>query len=338
MRIVCPACETGYQVADGTLGVTGRKVRCARCGSVWHATPSDYPEAPIAAPPTARSPSAGPEPSEDEWRSAIAGDGPKSGFDEDAVSVVESGENDQSAIDDLFSSGPEDDEALDEAASEITESDNDQSAIDDLFATGPIVEEIEKAEGGEISLPVADDVSPTIDAPPAGFDSGRRKTRGKTARRGSSTFVMLDRHLSTPVASALLVSFLVLFCVVAVTGRQKIVATFPDFAGIYELIGLKVNLRGLDFQNVAAHQEMDGSTPVLVVDGDIVNLDGESKSLPAVRVTLKSSTGRDVYAWNYTLPQLNIDQTGKVHFKTRLLAPPEASVTVEVRFTDQHQP
>ena len=149
---------------------------------------------------------------------------------------------------------------------------------------------------------------------------------------------MLDRHLSTPAASALLIGFLMLFCVAAVIGRERIVATFPDFAGVYELIGLKVNLRGLDFQNVGAHQEMDGSTPVLLVEGDILNLDSESKSLPAVRVTLKSSTGRDVYAWNYTLPQLNIDQMGKVHFKTRLLAPPEASVTVEVRFTDQHQP
>ncbi|WP_026790728.1 zinc-ribbon domain-containing protein [Pleomorphomonas oryzae] len=340
MRIVCPACETGYQVADGTLGVTGRKVRCARCGTVWHATPNDYPDAPMATPPVARAISDGPEPTEDEWRDAIAGDGPKSDFDAEASSVAEDGPNDQSAIDDLFASGPNDDDVPDDTASEPTASGNDQSAIDDLFATGPAKEETGKIEAAteEVPSPVAADISPTIDAPPAGFDSGRRKKRGKAARRGSSTIVMLDRHLSTPVASVLLIGFLVLFCVVAVTGREKIVAIFPDFAGIYELIGLKVNLRGLDFQNVTAHQEMDGSTPVLVVDGDILNLDSESKSLPAVRVTLKSSTGRDVYAWNYTLPQLNIDQMGRVHFKTRLLAPPEASVTVEVRFTDQRQP
>lgn len=338
MRIVCPACETGYQVADGTLGVTGRKVRCARCGIVWHATPNDYPEAPIASAPASR-PIGGPEPSEDEWRDAIAGDGPKSDFDADAP-VAEDGPNDQSAIDDLFASGPSDDEMPDETAPEPASTGNDQSAIDDLFSTGPAEAEAEKVEAGTevVSTPAVDDASPTIDAPPAGFEGRRRKTRGKAARRGTSTIVMLDRHLSTPVASALLIGFLVLFCVVAVTGRERIVAIFPDFAGIYELIGLKVNLRGLDFQNVAAHQEMDGSTPVLVVDGDIINLDGQSKSLPAVRVTLKSSTGRDVYAWNYTLPQLNIDQMGKVHFKTRLLAPPEASVTVEVRFTDQRQP
>lgn len=336
MRIVCPACETGYQVADGTLGVTGRKVRCARCGTVWHATSNDYPEAPIATPPVARSPSSGPEPSEDEWRDAIAGDGPKSDFDAEAA--PESEANDQSAIDDLFASGPTEADVTDEAAAKPTDSGNDQSAVDDLFATGPVEEEPQKAEAEEPPASVDTEVSPTIDAPPAGFENRRRKTRGKAARRGASTIVMLDRHLSTPVASVLLIGFLVLFCVAAVTGRERIVAIFPDFAGIYELIGLKVNLRGLDFQNVAAHQEMDGSTPVLLVEGDIINLDSESKSLPAVRVTLKSSTGRDVYAWNYTLPQLNIDQMGKAHFKTRLLAPPEASVTVEVRFTDQRQP
>lgn len=332
MRIVCPACETGYQVADGTLGVTGRKVRCARCGTVWHATPNDYPEAPIAAAPAERPPIGGPEPSEDEWRDAIAGDGPKSGFDAEAGAEVGDEANDQSAIDDMFASGPVEEESPADAESEG----NDQSAIDDLFATGPLEKEDDKTNDTVAPPPIAADEQPTIEAPPAGFEG--RKKRGKPARRKTSALVMLDRHLSSPAASILLIGFLALFFAVAIVGRQKVVATFPSFAGIYEMIGMKVNLRGLDFENVSAHQEMDGSTPVLVVDGDIVNLDGESKSLPAVRVTLKSSTGRDVYAWNYSLPQLNIDQMGKVHFKTRLLAPPEASVTVEVRFTDLRQP
>ncbi len=327
MRIVCPACETGYQVADGTLGVTGRKVRCARCGTVWHATPNDYPEAPQPAP-AARPASTAPEPSEDEWRDAIAGEGPQSTFDKDAASPAAEG-NDQSAIDDLFASGP-----AGEAETEAADSGNDQSAVDDLFAAGPVEDEPPRDEPTETA---ATDEAPTIDAPPAGFGSSRRR-RDKAKRRGASALSLIDRHLSTPVASALLIGFLVLFCGVAVVGRETVVRVLPDFAGIYQLIGLKVNLRGLDFSEVAAHREMDGSTPVLVVEGDIVNLDDQSKPLPAVRVTLKSSTDRDVYAWNYMLPQLNIDQRGKVHFKTRLLAPPEASTSVEVRFTDTRPP
>lgn len=322
-------------MADGTLGATGRKVRCARCGTVWHATPNDYPEAPVDVRPSPAV-ATGPEPSEDEWRDAIIGDGPKSEFDkaDDAATAAGNEENDQSSIDDLFASGSSD--TADEDAG------NDQSSIDDLFAsdskTDAEEDEPEAAPPVVAEAPAAEEAQPTIDAPPAGFEEPERKRKKKPARRKVSAFGALDRHLSTPVVTSLLIGFLVGSVVLAIVLREKIVASLPDLAGIYELIGMPVNLRGMEIEALSAHREMDGSTPVLVVEGDIVNVDSFSKPLPAVRVTLKSSTGRDVYAWNYTLPQLNIDQEGKIHFKTRLLAPPEASVNVEVRFTDQRQP
>jgi len=321
-------------MADGTLGVTGRKVRCARCGTVWHATPNDYPEAPMAPPPDRSAVNVGPEPSEDEWKDAITGDGPKSEFDASSEDEASAG-NDQSAIDDLFSTATEPDE---EPATG-----NDQSSIDDLFAADDKADDDAPDEAAtavealaESDEPAPETPAATIDAPPAGFETPKRKRKARARRL--SAIGALDRHLSTPVASTLLIGFLVAFVAAAIVGREKVVATLPDLAGIYEAIGLPVNLRGMEITALAAHREMDGSTPVLVVEGDIVNIDSVSKPLPAIRVTLASSTGRDVYAWNYTLPQLNIDQQGKVHFKTRLLAPPEASVTVEVRFTDQHQP
>jgi predicted Zn finger-like uncharacterized protein len=49
MRIVCPACETAYDVPDGVL-VPGRALRCARCRSEWlpvSAPPPDIEAAPI---------------------------------------------------------------------------------------------------------------------------------------------------------------------------------------------------------------------------------------------------------------------------------------------------
>lgn len=357
MRIVCPACETGYQMADGTLGATGRKVRCARCGTVWHARPNDYPEAPVDVRPSPAV-ATGPEPSEDEWRDAITGDGPKSKFDEADDSNTE---NDQSSIDDLFASGGDkenDQSSIDDLFASGGDKENDQSSIDDMFASGGSDSAEEDAGNDQSSIddlfaadskadadaaavaevPVAEEAQPTIDAPPAGFEEPQRKRKKKPARRKVSAFGALDRHLSTPVATSLLIGFLVGSVALAILAREKIVATLPDLAGIYEMIGMPVNLRGMEIDALTAHREMDGSTPVLVVEGDIINLEGFSKPLPAVRVTLKSSTGRDVYAWNYTLPQLNIDQEGKIHFKTRLLAPPEASVNVEVRFTDQRQP
>jgi predicted Zn finger-like uncharacterized protein len=40
MQIVCPNCATAYRVEPGTVGPTGRSVRCARCRAVWFAANS----------------------------------------------------------------------------------------------------------------------------------------------------------------------------------------------------------------------------------------------------------------------------------------------------------
>ena len=40
MIVTCPACDTRYTVPDGNLGgTTGRRVRCAHCGNLWHYSP-----------------------------------------------------------------------------------------------------------------------------------------------------------------------------------------------------------------------------------------------------------------------------------------------------------
>lgn len=39
MQIVCPQCAATYEVADGSIGAEGRKVRCAACRTVWVAMP-----------------------------------------------------------------------------------------------------------------------------------------------------------------------------------------------------------------------------------------------------------------------------------------------------------
>jgi predicted Zn finger-like uncharacterized protein len=47
MLIVCPKCDTTYRVDRVALGAEGRRVRCARCMTIWRATANDAP--PMAA-------------------------------------------------------------------------------------------------------------------------------------------------------------------------------------------------------------------------------------------------------------------------------------------------
>jgi predicted Zn finger-like uncharacterized protein len=39
MLLICPTCATSYEIKPTALGADGRSLRCARCHTVWHATP-----------------------------------------------------------------------------------------------------------------------------------------------------------------------------------------------------------------------------------------------------------------------------------------------------------
>jgi predicted Zn finger-like uncharacterized protein len=61
MILTCPACSTRYATDPAALGVSGRKVRCAKCQHLWHQLPPmDMPQR-VELPPEA-DPLATPEP------------------------------------------------------------------------------------------------------------------------------------------------------------------------------------------------------------------------------------------------------------------------------------
>lgn len=74
MHIVCPHCTTSYAVDPANFGVTGRKVRCARCQEVWLAVPQELVSAEAYdieenSPQTGFEPQAG---AADDWREDVA--------------------------------------------------------------------------------------------------------------------------------------------------------------------------------------------------------------------------------------------------------------------------
>ena len=48
MELVCPSCETRFNVPDQAIGASGRTVKCSQCDHVWHAHANDAGKIPPA--------------------------------------------------------------------------------------------------------------------------------------------------------------------------------------------------------------------------------------------------------------------------------------------------
>ncbi len=119
--------------------------------------------------------------------------------------------------------------------------------------------------------------------------------------------------------------------------REKIVAIAPPAAKGFALIGLPVNLPGLELKDVRSHIEMEGARKVLAIEGEITNLRREVNSVPAVSLTVRGQDGQAKYAWTTRAPKSRLEPRETVAFRARLASPPEAAADVLVRFASAEE-
>jgi predicted Zn finger-like uncharacterized protein len=134
------------------------------------------------------------------------------------------------------------------------------------------------------------------------------------------------------IAAVLLIGY------AALRYRQEIAVIWPQSAGIYEKLGLKVNSAGLDFVQVNYHREGEDGEVVLAVTGQIVNNAPRELPVPqSIRVSLADSANHEVYHWNFTPPVQSLKPGQSAPFTTRLSSPPAGARHLEVRFAPPGQ-
>ena len=116
--------------------------------------------------------------------------------------------------------------------------------------------------------------------------------------------------------------------------REEIVRVAPPLAGAYAMIGLPVNVQGLEWREVRTRLVMDASQKVLAVEGEIRNLRNRSQTLPDIQLSLRDSGGREIYAWKAPAPQADLGGGETIAFRARLASPPGAATTVRVLFAE----
>jgi predicted Zn finger-like uncharacterized protein len=310
MLIVCPSCATSYDVEPASLQPDGRKVRCVRCRTVWHAEPPRAEKLIAAAAALAPDPSPAELPATAEAvpsNPSIEPTGEVAAADAaaptlDAEPHPEGGQLAQApaAESAVAPSG-----AVEIEAPPIAPGDPDDD---------PKTIEIEAGQESGHSAAAVDDIESLAALRPRRSSAKRRRPAWALSR------------LQTVILA------LVVLDSVVVGWRQDIVRALPQTASLYGLIGMPVNLRGLVFDGVSTSIEHREGVPILVVHGDIVNVASAVVNVPRIRLALRNAAGQEIYWWTLAPAQRTLSPGLAFAFVSRLASPPRDSRDVVVRF------
>ncbi len=301
MQIVCPNCQTTYQVDPFTVGPPGRSVRCARCRTVWfvantpalaeiaasHRTETAQLGAPPPEPDAAEEwPQPGKEPAADGRADEAAAPAPV-GFVRDAPSIAADSPAEDSAGENP-SGGP----------------------LIESPALAPI--EQSPADPGQ-----AEDIE-TVAA--------RRAKQQARNRR----FRLPLPGLPTAVLA------LILLDLGLIGWRAEMVRWVPQTAPLYAAIGLPVNLRGLILTDVTTETQTSDGVQVLLVQGRIVSTAKRTVEVPRLRFAIRNGSGNEIYAWTALPGRSLLAPSETLAFQSRLASPPPETRDVLVRFFNRH--
>ena len=174
------------------------------------------------------------------------------------------------------------------------------------------------------------------------------KVSGAYAGRGTGESLVAASRMarSTQRQSTAWMGWTALVSVVAVILASSILLAetiselWPPAKRLYAMVNLPLTgpAAGLDIQDIAAHFEDGENGPILVIEGNIVNMSGSVKSVPMVRVSLNDESRAPLTEWVFTATDFNLIPSEIVTFRTSRQAPPEAAVFASLGFSSTSPP
>jgi hypothetical protein len=135
-------------------------------------------------------------------------------------------------------------------------------------------------------------------------------------------------------ASTILVCLCLSGCAyVAIRHAPTIVRRVPVSAGLFALAGTPVNLTGLNFKGVTSQLLEDGDVRILAVEGLVANIDGQTKTVPDLRLGVMAGASQELYSWIIPSPRARLAAGESVLFQARLVSPPTAGEKIKVTFS-----
>lgn len=115
--------------------------------------------------------------------------------------------------------------------------------------------------------------------------------------------------------------------------RVSIVKKWPKSASFYAMLGVPVNLYGLEIKNIEVRSGIDEQGPRLMVLGVVKNVTNSAKALPYLRITLLDGH-KQVATWLVDPNATFIDKGQVVNFQSIRRNPPSGNIKAIVAFAD----
>jgi predicted Zn finger-like uncharacterized protein len=140
-------------------------------------------------------------------------------------------------------------------------------------------------------------------------------------------------RLRTAARQVALAALIVILAVMLLF-RTDIVRRFPDLAGTYQLLGLGVNIVGLEFHDVRTLKSLRDGSETLTVDARIVSVTDQAVPVPEVIVTLLNAEGESIYEWSVRPDARDLEPGETVVLETQLMRPPAGAEGVRLTFAN----
>lgn len=375
MIIICPNCTTNYDIDPSGIGTKGRQVKCASCETFWHVEPEEQvlavangdpvsvPEISVAGQSTSQIDETRLDDAfaalEDQAVTALGAgnteldDSESQNTDsEDAAPEPEDagfGLNGDMSHEDLLSELeglPSPREQRAKAAKEAKE------LADQEAAAAKEQAERDAAGNGPTEGDAGDNV---IDVPDEEFEAEQGELTAEKKRQQEideandrrnarmKRIAKRNRALANAMPAAKVrrlwaigsVFGLVATVMVMFLCREPIVRILPDLASLYRLVGVEVNVIGLEFGQIKSERRHDNGNVSLVVTGIVRNITNKPIELPKVLVSLQTSGAEEVYAWSIDPSVSYLDVGEAVEFETKLSDPPAIADNVKLSFLSQ---
>ncbi|GGB39745.1 thioredoxin [Roseibium aquae] len=300
MKIKCPECSTTYDIKPAILGTEGRSVKCARCGNRWFVSPQD------------------------------------NAAEEDPSPV---GDTDRGDMKDWTDDAAEDSSSWSEGEQKADDWDDADTGAPEK----PAPRAAERKAAQQKAAPQSEAAAPEAGKQPVDVESFANRPKIKVNpykfrrdRIGAILTWLARRNYRRISGIALFVGSIGVLALL-VLNRAAIVKQAPDLASLYGLVGLDVNLRGLEFRDLRTFSDVNEGERVLVVEGTIRNVLEGPNPVPAVRLTIRGTDLQDIYSWTVEPRTKSLNALDETRFRTILSDPPDGANDIQVRFIDRTQ-